>query len=171
MKITTCVTSSIVILALLAGGCSGDKKTKISGKITYKNEPLKGGTVYLYDDAGASYSSPIQNDGAYLVTDIMPGSYSMTVETETANPDNKGTGPSEVKSGANKGMVGKQAKMNDEYSKQMGMSPGSEGSPTSRAELLKRYVKIPAKYGVKSTSNLKVEVLTGATVKDIPLAD
>ena len=171
MKLSVFCPAFVVVLVLIAAGCSGDKKTKITGKVTYKNEPLKGGSIYMFDNAGASYSCPIQNDGTYLVTDIMPGSYSVTVETESINPDNKGTSPTEVKSGQNAGMVGKNAKMQGEYAKQMGLAGGGPGGGPSREDLLKNYVKIPKKYATKETANLKVEVLSGITTKDIPLTD
>lgn len=170
MKIRISSLSMFVILVLLVTGCGGNKKANVSGKITYKNEPLKGGIIYMIDDAGANHSSPIQDDGSYTVTDVMPGSYSVTIETESINPDNKGKGPTEVKGGQNAGMVGKNAKMQGEYAKQMGMTGGGSDGP-GRDVLIKRYVKIPAKYAAKATSNLKVDVLSGPTVKDFPLTD
>lgn len=166
------IASLFVGLLIFATGCSGDKKSKLSGTITYKNEPVKAGMIYLTNDAGAGYSSPIQSDGAYVVTDIPPGSYSVTVETESINPDAKGSSPAAAKGGNYAGgMVGKNAKMQDEYAQQMGKGGGAPGGGPSREELLKRYTKLPAKYAVKTTSDLKVEVQSGATLKDFPLTD
>lgn len=180
------IASIFVSLLVFAAGCgSGDKKSKVTGIITYKNEPVKGGNIYLTNDAGGSFSSPITMEGAYTITDIVPGTYSVTVDTESVNPDRKSTAaaagrnPNAPNAAGINAPGGKASELNKEYSDRMGKSApaandagsgGGFGAP-SKEELLKRYTKIPGKYGSKLTSGLTFDVGNGTTTKDFPLAD
>jgi hypothetical protein len=178
------IASIFSALLIFAAGCgSGDKKSKVTGIVTYKNEPVKGGNIYLTNDAGGSFSSPIEMNGAYTITDIVPGTYSVTVDTESVNPDRNAIAATPTRSNPNTpnapGSAGKKDAMNKEYADKMGKgssagsdagSGGGFGAP-SKEELLKRYTKIPGKYGSKLTSGLTFEVGNGTTTKDFPLAD
>lgn len=166
-------------LLVLAAGCGGDKKSHLSGVVTYNNAPVTGGNITLASDAGGTYSCPIQMDGNYLITDILPGTYSVTVETETVNPDRKTPPYGGQKMGPGAGTASKMEKMNKDYENQM-KKGGETGSlaaggnsfgPASREELLKRYTKIPTKFTDKKTSGLSVEVGQGKIKKDFALAD
>jgi len=174
--------ASFTGILVLVTGCGGDKRSKVSGVVTYKNDAVKGGNVYLTNDS-ASFSSPIQLDGNYVVTDIPPGTYTVTIETETINPD-KGTAaggkvPGKASGAPQVGPGSKGEKMNQEYAEKMGKHGGGGGGGGEAGgfgaapieELRKKYVKIPAKYGSKLTSGLTVEVGNGIVVKDLPLAD
>lgn len=168
-------------LLVLAAGCGGgDKKSNISGVITYKNAPVTGGNINLSNETGGSYSSPIQIDGNYSITDIPPGTYTVTVETETVNPDRKtATYGNGQKAGPGGATAGKMEKMNSEYESMMkkggdaGSSLGSGGNfgPASKEELMKRYTKLPTKFADKRTSGLTAEIGQGKIKKDFPLAD
>ncbi len=180
------IASIFSALLVFAAGCGGDKKSRVTGIITYKNEPVKGGNIYLTNDAGGSFSSPITMEGAYTITDIVPGTYSVTVDTESVNPDRKSTAavsgrgaPSAPNNPAVNAPGGKADTLNKEYAERMGKSApagndagsgGGFGAP-SKEDLLKRYTKIPGKYGSKATSGLTFEVGNGTTTKDFPLAD
>lgn len=180
------IASVFATLLVFAAGCSGDKKSKVTGIITYKNEPVKGGNIYLTNDSGGSFSSPITMEGSYTITDIVPGTYSVTVDTESVNPDRKTTAANPGRSNPNAPNApgvnapgGKADVLNKEYADRMGKSApagndagsgGGFGAP-SKEELLKRYTKIPGKYGSKLTSNLSFEVGNGTTTKDFPLTD
>ncbi len=167
-------------LLILAAGCgSGDKKSHLAGVITYKNAPVTGGNINLSNDAGGSYSCPIQIDGNYSITDIPPGTYAVTVETETVNPDRKtATYGNGQKAGPGAATAGKMEKMNNEYEKMMSkggetgsLAAGGSFGPASKEELMKRYTKLPTKYADKRTSGLTAEVVQGKVKKDFALAD
>lgn len=167
-------------LLVVAAGCGGgDKKSHLAGLVTYNNAPVTGGNLNVTNDSGGSFSCAIQMDGNYVITDIPPGTYSVTVDTESVNPDRKTPAyGSPQKMGPGAGTAAKMEKMNKEYESMMKKggeagSPDAGGSfgPASKEELLKRYTKIPAKYTDKKTSGLTVEVGQGKIKKDFVLAD
>ncbi len=173
----------LIVPVFLAVGCGpSDNKSKVSGTITYKGEGLKAGNIYLTSDAGGSYSSPIQPDGSYTITDVPQGNYIAIVETETINPDKKTGGGGAMGGKAvgapQLGAGSKGEALNKEYANAMkGKGGGGDnngaggfGAPPIE-ELRKRYVKIPAKYGSKITSDIVVEVTSNQVKKDIPLTD
>ena len=174
------------VLAVIGCGPS-DNKSKVSGTITYKGEGLKAGNIYLTSDAGGSYSSPIQPDGTYTITDVPIGNYIAIIETETINPDRPtGAAPGGKAMGAPQvGPGSKGEALNKEYAEKMGKMGGGGGDGGGGGgggggvgfgaapieELRKRYVKIPTKYGSKVTSGIVVEVTGSVIKKDIPLTD
>ena len=168
----TIITSALCCSLALIIGCSGASKSKVTGVVSYKNAPIKGGNLIMSSESGGSYSAIIQPDGTYSISDVATGTYTVTIETESLNPDKK----------APKSAAGDKAdqrnKMQDEYMKAMGKGGGENksgagdvGSGASKEDLAKIYTKIPTKYGSKATSGIQVDVGSGATVKDIPLAD
>ena len=174
----TSVTVTIFSLLLIALGCSSDKKSKVTGSVTYKNAPVPGGNLTFSSDSGGSYSSPIQQDGTYLITDIPAGTYTVTIETETVNPDRAapayGTGKEKAAPSGAKQLAGKMEKASNEYAEKMGKGGGGGDDsfgPAPREELLKRYTKIPIKYADKRISGLTAEVGTGSAKIDFPLSD
>jgi hypothetical protein len=173
-----------IVVALSGCGGSGSATSRITGKVIYKGTPLPGGNVVLTSSGGGGdgggYPSPIQMDGTYLITNIPPGVYDVTVETDTVNPDRgKDTkGKAKVEPGA--APKGVSDKVNSEYAAAMAKFGGGGGGgggggeaggfgAAPREELLKRYTKIPEKYANKKTSNLRIEVDSGKNNKDITL--
>ena len=174
----TAVTVTIFSLLLIALGCSSDKKSKVTGSVTYKNAPVPGGNLTFSNDSGGSFSSPIQQDGTYLITDMPAGTYTVTIETETVNPDRAapayGTGKEKAAPAAK--LAGKMEKASNEYAEKMGKGGGGGGGDNSfgaapREELLKRYAKIPVKYADKRISGLTAEVGTGSVKIDFTLSE
>jgi hypothetical protein len=82
------VVVSVGILLLV--GC-GPKNAKgsLSGKITYKSQPVNGATLQLYPAAGGKDAFPISvgQDGTFNVSDVPPGDYKIVVQG-TAPPPN-----------------------------------------------------------------------------------
>jgi len=90
----------LTLLAILIGaaGC-GEEKPKlvpVSGKVTFKNQPLTAGSVFFHPDAANGYtkdvpSSLLQLDGAFTMKTfpfgegIAPGKYKVTLAPELAN--------------------------------------------------------------------------------------
>jgi hemoglobin len=73
------------------------EKGDVSGKVTFKGQPLPGGTVSFVAADGKIYSSPIAADGTYNVTDVKVGEYKVAIETESAKPKDKPNPPEEKK--------------------------------------------------------------------------
>jgi hemoglobin len=56
---------------------------QISGKATYKGQPLPGGTIGLHTKDGLAVSTPLSEDGTYVAAKVPPGEYVVTLETES----------------------------------------------------------------------------------------
>ncbi len=65
-------------LALLASGC-GPRYGNITGKVTYKGNPIVGGTITFYDSVNQARSSDIKSDGTYTVNRVASGHARVTV--------------------------------------------------------------------------------------------
>ena len=84
--------------AVLVVGCGTEKPklVAVTGKVTFKNQPLTAGSVFFHPDAGNSYtkdvpSSLLQLDGSFTMKTfpfgdgIAPGKYKATLAPELAN--------------------------------------------------------------------------------------
>lgn len=179
------IASAAVLVALLIpiAGC-GTKKTtgsSLSGKVTLNGQPVKGGTLQFYSEAGA-YTASIDGDGNYNLPDVPVGEMTVTVDNETLNPKNKPpvyTG-GQTSGGASgfKGAAG--SPMAGMYKKAMGgksaapsyKGPGVKvGDAPEGTEIVKEgtYVPIPAVYRKKETSTLKVKIEAGSNKKDLEM--
>ena len=73
---TTCMTRSLASAAACfalagligCGGGGGSDKATISGKVTYNDKPVTGGTLTLYSSTGAPYPVNIKEDGTFNVS-------------------------------------------------------------------------------------------------------
>jgi hypothetical protein len=137
--------------ALLMAGCgqsSGIGTAPVSGKVTYKGQPVEGATISFIPDASARPATAISaSGGSYRLTTLdspgaMPGQYTVVVrKTEIAGDPAKAVTMEEA------------LKLNNR-------------PPPQPKELL------PAKYGDAAKSPLKVEVKAGArNVFDLQLVD
>ncbi len=75
--------SSLVVLALIgvAAGCSDNKPLTINGSLSYKGEPVPAGIVKFYGPADQSSMAYVR-DGTFVVTDLSPGEFKVTVELD-----------------------------------------------------------------------------------------
>jgi hypothetical protein len=141
-------------LALL--GCSKgnvNAPARVSGKLTYKNQPIRAGAMKLYTPDGVSYAAQIDPDGTYAATDVPTGELIVTVETEFLNPGKKGP----------KG--GEAARRMKAAQSQMQQPAGLVEKPSEH------YIKIPSKYANPKTSPLTVTLTSGRQVHDFDLTD
>lgn len=96
MKSPSFIRFNAVALCLVAAGCGGtsqDKVYPVSGKITYKGEPMKGGGAIAFiptdDRKGKSPGGVVGPDGSYVMgtytqTDgSMPGQWRVAITQET----------------------------------------------------------------------------------------
>ena len=152
---------SVLLLAsliALVGGCGS--KGKVSGKVYYKNEPLKMGMVQFFPEKeGGSFSSPIAEDGSYTIGKLPPGPAKISVTSSSANPmaqmPREMGGPM-----AQKGMKGAAEMM------RKGREEAGDVAPLAASQGGKG---VPAKYGDPETSNLSINVTGGTQPFDIKL--
>lgn len=133
----------------------------MSGRITYKGAPLKGGSVNFYSlDKTYNKGGPINEDGAYTV-EIFAGEYNVTVETESQKPASRGSS----------GPPGKIAPKSKPLPEDAKIPEGYHGSNTAMMATGKgeHYVEIPKKYNKPEESGLKFTVGSGSQTYDIDL--
>jgi hypothetical protein len=143
--------SALALLAAVAPlvGCGGGKTSAVTGKVTYQNHPVTGGSVTLHAVSGpGTYPGFIKPDGTY-VAEVPPGDYKVTVETDSARNAPAPQDPSKMK-GFDPDKVKDVARID------VGNMPTAS------------YVKIPDKYKSAQTTPLTVTVKKGK--QDIPLA-
>ena len=153
----------VPLCLVLAVGCKGSKNpsSQVSGKVTYKGQPVSAGTITFNLKEGGNYGSSLKADGSYQVTGLPAQEMIVTVETESANPKQpKATyGPPMQKKG---GQVGP-----DEYKKMMMQKGAVPDAPSESGA----YVAIPKKYADKDKSPLTINLSRGENKKDFDLTD
>jgi hypothetical protein len=142
----------LVLLMAAAAGC-GSSGT-VSGKVTYKGQPLGGGNVVFYAEGKASQTSPISPDGSYSISKIPAGPVKISVETESVRPHKPPPG------GMSKMVPPKDAIP-------PGVDPGGVYGP--KEATAKKYVKIPPQYADAQQSGLTYTVKSGSQTHDIDL--
>jgi len=134
---------AFLVLSLAVAGCARKKETTVTGKVTYANTPLPGGTISFYSETGTDklpvYKTEINNDGTYLASGIPDTNLKVAIETESI----RGSGPPR----------GVPAGVAAEY---MAKTPGG-----------KKYTPIPPKYRDPEASGLTLEA--GTKTKDFNL--
>ena len=83
--------TSICLLAILLVGCGASEPAHgpvgtLSGKVTFKGEPLGKGKIIMSNGTGGSGAADLQPDGTFLVTDriggIPVGKYNVAFQPE-----------------------------------------------------------------------------------------
>jgi hypothetical protein len=147
-------TSLIAALALL--GCNKgnvNAPARVSGKLTYKNQPIKAGMMFLHTPDGSKYPAQISSDGTYSATDIPAGELIVTVSTDHLSPSQKAPQGAEA------------ARRMKAQSSQMQQPAGPVEKPSDH------YTKIPDKYSNPKTSPITLDLKPGRQVQDIDLTD
>lgn len=134
---------SFWLLPLLACTC-GCGSSKISGKVTYKGQPLNGGIVVFTSANGWSGNAAIAEDGTYNISKVPKGSAKVTV-----------TGLGEGRK--------------PPRSKKAQRRPQVEGAP--QVDQGRTSVTIPPQYQDLDKTPLKLEVTGGSQTYNIPLDD
>lgn len=134
-----------VLLALLAAlGCGGS--ATVSGKVTYKGEPLPWGSVVIYGADGKVESGRISPDGAYAVHKAPVGDVKMAVIVSDPSPRKA----SEMQLGAG-------------AKKRTMRPPGIPDVPAIK------FVPIPDRYKEPDQSGLNFTLKSGAQTIDLDL--
>ena len=127
-----------------AGGCSSPTKS-VAGKVTYKGQPLPGGSIVLHAREGnQKFTSTIRADGTFIFTDAGQGIMVVTVDNKWLKGALDDTNPQ----GADPKMI----------EKMMPKDPGG-----------RRYVSIPEKYSNPKPSPLIWEIKARNESKDFDL--
>ena len=139
---------AVLVLAVgfAAAGC-GRSASSVSGKVTYKDKLVKGGTVTFYGADNWTGTSRIAEDGAYTIPKVPAGKVQITVETKTVKPHP---------------MMSRMPKP----PKDTPLPPGSMYENQGQAD---RYVEIPDRYGDKDKSGLSLEATGGKQDHNIKL--
>ncbi len=124
----------------------------MSGKITYKDQPVNNATLTLDpmgDTKGVPIFVPVGDDGTFRATDVPPGEYRIIVQGNSGTsgiPTTKGGDPA------------KQAEMNEKIAAMQ----GKQAKPT---------IAFPDPYKNASTSKLSEKVIAGENKWDLKLTD
>ena len=160
----------ILLLCGLITGCGRSMGT-VTGKVTFKDQSLKGGTVgFIGTDGQQSATATINEDGTYEIPQVQAGTYQVIVDTQSLKPKQSGNIPSGPKGTSS----------NSPDPKTMGAPPGAvlpdgyktmspvEAEAAQKANL-KRYIAIPADYADPAKSGLTITVTGGSQVYNIEL--
>jgi hypothetical protein len=140
------LTFALSLILLCGCGKSKSKKGELTGTVTYQNNPLTAGTVTIHTDQGI-FTCPLSEEGKFTATDLPPGDWPVTVETESANPKKK-------------------LPQYKDRAPPIAAPPKDLGGPRGG-----EYRKIPKKYSDKKTSKLTVTVGEGKKEDTFELKD
>lgn len=150
------VLAAILIFSLtLPMGCGRGKHktTSLTGKVTYKDQPVSGGSLTLHpvDAKDKPMSIPLGSDGTFQFDAPPLGEMKVTVETESVRGQ---TGVAYKIPPGMKAPDGKDIK-----------------APEVDSSKLIKYVKIPNKYANVNSTPLKCTIKEGPNKVDFPLSD
>lgn len=131
--------------ALMLAGCRGSSEGTISGKVSYKGQALKGGTISIVPKTGAIQSSTIAEDGGYRIAKVPVGPAQIAVETESLRPKDQ------------KSLPGPYA------------NAPKDALPQGLMGDTKHYVPIPKQYADAEKSGLTLDVKSGKNDHNIDL--
>jgi hypothetical protein len=139
------------VVAVLAG-CSG--KGQVSGKVTYKGQPVPAGRVTFVCQSGDNRSiSAAIKDGRYTIADCPSGPVKISVETF---PPAGAAKPDASPPGAPKGITA-------------GFGPSANSE--SYASPPGQYVQLPARFANPDKSDLSYTVTAGKQDHDLDLGN
>jgi hypothetical protein len=174
----------IAALALLSGcgSSTGLNLGRVRGKVTYKGEPIKYGTVSFVPDSTKGTSGPIamgniKDDGSYVISTsdaadgAVVGHHKISVvgldptpipgQKPVPNPEES---PSEVMKARAKGLHTPRASSK-------GAAAKVEGDTfTDRGGRVYRYV-VPMKLGMAEESGLEVDISSGSNTVNIEISE
>lgn len=136
--------AALLVLVCWGTGASAEdapaKTATVTGKVTFRGQPLPRGTVAFHPEKGKPIKAKLQEDGTYEAKKVPVGKVRLTVETESLKPaPRKPPAP--------------------------GGKPPAPPAPAPAG----KYIPIPVKYADPRTSGLTLDVKEGKQVHDIVL--
>ena len=135
----------LILSSICVCGCGGksSKGATLSGKVTFKDQPLTGGSIMLHSiDGKKQFPGTISPDGTFAIGGLTSGEMVVTIETESI-----------------KGQTGVAYKV-----------PPGQKAPEMKVKLAK-YVPIPKTYGDVNSSPLRATVKSGSNKKEFNLSE
>lgn len=129
-------------LMLLAGCGSKNAKGSLSGKLTYKGQPVNGAKMTLFP---GQFPIPVTQDGEFRTSDVPPGDYKVVVE---GTPGSEGP-----------------------PTKDMSPAKLAEAREKLAGQKTPATIKFPDKYTKEATTTLKLTVGAGAQVQNLEMTD
>ncbi len=162
-----CICVSIALLSL--AGC-GKPTGSVTGKVTYQDKSLKGGTVaFVGTDGEQSGNATIGEDGSYEIPALKAGTYKILVETESLIAKSS-TGVGYGKAAAPVIPQGAKSSPPPGANVPEGYKPSSMADVEAQnKENAKRYIKIPSNFAKPGESGLEFTVVAGPQVHNIEL--
>ncbi|MEZ6101360.1 MAG: hypothetical protein R3E01_20705 [Pirellulaceae bacterium] len=78
--------SVIVLMVSQIAGCGGKSEgVLVSGKVTFRNQPVTQGVINFFPDSGKTLGGAIQADGTFACH-LLPGQYRVIVNAPPAAP-------------------------------------------------------------------------------------
>jgi hypothetical protein len=177
-----------LLVILVIAGCgpgNGLNLGRVQGKVTYKGQPVKYGTVSFVPDAKKGTDGPIATgnitqDGSYIlstseagdgaivghhrvsVVGLDPSPVAKTDEKPQPNPEES---PLEVMKARGKGLMDAQRGIVKKAAAKL-----QEDTFTDRGGRVFRYV-VPKKFGLAEESGLETEVTRGSNTINIDIAE
>ena len=150
-------------LTVMAFGCTGAGKSKISGTVTYKGSALPGGSIVFRAEDGREYGSGIGKDGKYYVDNVPRGNMKVYFNIPPA------TFPSGA--GGQPGQKAKDAEIKERMKPPSNLPPEAQKALGGAAGTPDKLPEIPAKYRSADSTPLTFDVKSGSNTYDVPLAD
>jgi hypothetical protein len=163
-RVIYCGFAAMVGLSL-AGvpGCSRSSLGDVTGKVTSNDQPVSLATLKLWGQDAAKPQQQVVTgiDGFYTLTNVPPGEYKITLESNPQAQMRPGGNPS--------AMTPEQMK---EAMKAYGKGKGGAEVPQAPGEMQQpNFVTIPSQYSDPKKTPISLTVKAGKQTKDIPLTE
>jgi hypothetical protein len=91
MSPTLRVCPCLLLLRILTG-CSGQRPTTVSGRVTWEDKPVAKGMIRFQPANGPALMGPIE-DGEYEIAGVKPGTFRVAIEALVEVPPKNGWPP------------------------------------------------------------------------------
>jgi hypothetical protein len=166
-----CLIAAILALVGCQSGGNNQFPAKVSGKVTYNGALVTGGTITFHGGDGTPYEEAITPEGTYKFVNLPEGTMTVTIETESFNPNKK----QEAYRSGGGGQAAMYAKSGGGGGGRVDKSAPKGGAPKSpylgEPSGGPVYVKIPDKYRDKAKSGLSVTLKKGDQTQNFELTD
>jgi hypothetical protein len=134
----------LVLLLSLAVAAAKPASSVVKGSVTYKGQPITGGTIAFHPARGKPVKASLEADGTYYAKNVPVGEVKVTIETESLRA--KGNPKAKAK-------------------------PPDKDKPKDKDSKPPVYVAIPKKYADVETTPLRLKVKGGKQTADFKLED